>query len=358
MATLNIDDIVDLTTASRPHEGLGKMNDIASRLTHYDFVTYMIKNDKIAYDGGTSIKGNLVTDHNSSAAMVGLHEVIEPNIPDVMQKFEVPWRHINSWYAYERREILANTAGKTLAQVVDILETRRIPARISEAELLETQWWTQNPSTSDEKNLFGIRYWLPQTTAAGRGFTAGLPSGFTTIAGLNPTTYSRWGVYRASYASATEDDLLLEMNFAADECDFVPPVDIEEHKSGVGKNHRICLNLATKVALETEMRRRNDTHSSLSDFANATSFRNSPLRYIPKLNSVTNSESGGTATSDPVYLLNMNYVHIGCLSGDEMFEHPPMNDVKQPNTYVVHRDASLNPVMSSRRTQAVINKIA
>lgn len=349
MARLRIEDIIDLTTSTRPNEGLGKLNDLASRLTSYVFTRALLEQDKITYDGGTSIKSNFLTDHNNSAAMVGLHEVIEPNIPDVLQKFDVPWRHLNSHWGYERREILANAAGKTLAKVVDILDTRRIPARIAEAELLETQWWTQTPSASDNSNLWGIQYWLPYATSAAGSFQITVPSGFTTVAGLDPSVYTRWKGYGAQYINETEDDLIHEMNLAADETNFVPPVDMDEHTRGVGKNHRLYLNLTTKTNLEEEMRRRNDRHTSLSDFSNATSFRNSPLRYVPKLNSETQS---------PVYMLNMDHIWVACLSGDEMYEHEPMNDVRQPNTYIVHRDATLNAVMTSRRHQAVINKAA
>jgi hypothetical protein len=283
-----------------------------------------------------------------SAAMVGLHQVIEPNIPDVLTKWDVPWRHCNSHWGYERREMLANAKGKTLTQVVKILDSRRLPARIREAELLETQFWTQTPDSSDDKNLWGIKYWLPKRAAAGRGFDMGPATGFTDVAGLSTTTYTRWKGYHATYVSETEEDLLREMNLAADETDFVPPVDIEEHKRGIGKQHRVYLNLTTKNRLETEMRARNDSHRSLSDFANATSFRNSPLQYVPKLND---------DTQNPVYMLNFDYIFVACLRGDDDYEHPPLNDVKQPNTYIVHRDATMNVVMTSRRCQAVINKV-
>lgn len=348
MATLTIADIGDLAQVTRPRESMSKMNDIASRLTKYHFVDYMIKEDKIAYDGGTSIKGNLITDQNFSAAMVGLHQVIEPNIVDVMTKFNVPWRHANSYWGYERREMLVNAQNKTLSKIADILDTRRIPARISEAELLETQWWTNTPSSSNETDVWGLKYWFPKVTGAGRGFNVAEPSGFSSVGGLATATYPRWKGYGASYVNPTEKDLLYEMNLAADETDFTPPVDIEEHKRSVGKNHRLYLNLITKTQLEQEMRSRNDRHSSLSEFANATSFRNSPLRYVPKLN---------TDTQNPVYMLNMDYIFIACLSGDEMYEHPPMNDVQQPNTYIVHRDSTFNVVFTSRRVHAVINKI-
>ena len=90
MARLRIEDIIDLTTSTRPNEGLGKLNDLASRLTSYVFTRALLEQDKITYDGGTSIKSNFLTDHNNSAAMVGLHEVIEPNIPDVLQSLTYP----------------------------------------------------------------------------------------------------------------------------------------------------------------------------------------------------------------------------------------------------------------------------
>jgi len=346
--TLTIADINDLVIATRPREALGMLNDIASRLTEYCFVDYMRRENQITYDGGTSIRSNFIYDHNQSAAMVGLHEVIEPNIPDVLTRFDVPWRHLNYHWGYERREMLINAQGKTLQQINEIINTRRAAGQLSEAELLETQWWSNAADPANERDLWGLNYWLPLATTT-RGFNIGAASGFTTVAGLDPDVYTRWKGYGSLFTDVSEDDLLEEMTIGMDQTGFITPMDIEEYKSGVGRGCKIFTNLNNKVALEKELRRRNDTHIMLGQFANATSFRNCPIKYVPKLNA---------NTQDPLYMLNMDYIMIAGLAGDNDYEHEPMNDVKAPNTYIVHRDSTLQPVVTSRRRQCVFNKAA
>lgn len=345
-ASLRIEDINDVVVASRPHEALGKLIDIASRLTEYPFAKYMVKNNKVTHDGGTSIRSDVMYDHNFSAAMVGLHEVIEPNIPDVLTRFDVPWRHINSHWAYERREILANAQGKTLTQIVDLMNVRRQSAVLSQMELLEGQFWTNVPDSTDERDLYGLRYWVTMTDATSTpGFNGGPATGFSDVAGLNTSTYTRWKNWNGIYVDVSEDDLLEKMAEAMDEIAFVCPMDIEEYKTGTGMQSWICVNGDTKRALEKELRARNDTHVMLGMFANTTSFRQVPLRYVPKLNA---------DTRNPVYLKNMDYFFLAALAGDEDYEHPPMNQRDQPNTYVVHRDATMQAVCTSRRRQAVL----
>jgi hypothetical protein len=57
-ASLSVTDINDLIIATRPRDTLGKLVDIASRLTEYVFVRYMAKENKVHYDGGTTIRGD------------------------------------------------------------------------------------------------------------------------------------------------------------------------------------------------------------------------------------------------------------------------------------------------------------
>lgn len=345
-ASIAISDVNDLIVATRENQVLGKLIDIATRLTEYKFVTELIKKNRVTHSGGTSITADVIHDHNFSAQMVGLHQVIEPNINDVLTTFSVPWRHCNHHWAYERREMLTNVTGKSLQQIVDIIRVRRQASFLSMAELLETQWWTNTPDINDLKALYGLKYWVVMTGATTTaGFNGTVPSGFTTVGGLNPSTYTRWKNYNGLFTDVSENDLLDKMSRAMDQTNFVSPIDIVEYTAGIGQSSWICTNLNNKTALETELRSRNDTHFMLGQFANAVAFRNSPIRYIPKLDE---------DTRNPLYMLDMNYMMVAGLEGDENYEHPPANHRDQPNTYVVHSDATMNAICTSRRRQTVL----
>lgn len=345
MATLQDSDIADLIKSTRADEGVGRFNEIASRLTHYEVMSRMMKTDKQEFQAGRKVQGNLLVNHSFSAKQVGLHEVIEPTIDDLFEQFEVPWRHTNCNWSWERREGLMNRSAQ---QIFNMIDGRRVAAMISLFEHLETQFWTAPTDSDNALDWYGIPYWVVKATSDTAGFNGGNPTGFSDGAGsINSDTHTRWANWNAQYTDVTEDDLLRELRKACRRTDFKSPVDFEDYSNGGGQQRRIYMNEETIDAMESDMRTRNDNHSDLAQYYGATTFKRHPLRYVPKLND---------DTQNPVYCLNFEWLALVFLSGDFLYEHDPEKSPNQPNTWVVHTDLTGNVLCTNRRMQAVINK--
>jgi hypothetical protein len=344
MATLNASDIADLIISTRTDLDLkGKMVNMATRLTRY-YAKKLLDKNKLEVQAGDRIKGNALTNHSFSASMVGLHQVLEPNIPDLMTQFEIPWRHMNYNWSFERREKLMN---RGRGQIFDMIMARRKAAEVSQAELLEQQIWSCPSTSSDTLNIHGIPYWVVKAASNAQGFNGGAPTGHTLVGNINPSTYTRWKNYNWQYTNHTDLDSLRYMRKAYRNVDFVSPVDIEDYKRGTGDSCMILANEATIDGLETVMRGRNDDHTDLAEFMGSTSFKKKPLQYVPYLDN---------DTDNPIYMLNFDYLTFIALDGDTNYEHEPMTTANQPNSFVVHVDLTLNFLCTDRRRQSVGSK--
>lgn len=344
--TLHDSDIADLVMATRI-PGEDKFEDLASRLTDYEVMGYLMTRDREIQENGNKWEGNLLVDHSFSAQMVGLHQVIEPDIPNLFEQYTVPWRHTNWNASYERREWLMSS-GKS--KLFDLWKGKRAAARISGAELFEDQFWSAPSSSSNKLDVYGIWYWVIKATS-GAGFNGQNPSGWSACAGLDASASrnARWRNYSAVYANVTRPDLIRKMRTGYRATKFKSPVTIDDYRKGKGANHRIYLNETSIDLFEEFMENRNDNHGSdITKFMDATSFKKSPLRYVPQLDS---------DSDNPILMLDMSHVHVKFLKGDVMHEHDPMNSQHQPNTFVEHTDTTWNVGISNRRVQAVYNQV-
>lgn len=345
MAILNESDIPDLIASTRTDVALeGYMVDIASNLTDYSYKK-LFSEEKLETQSGDVIKGNLLVRHNNSAQMVGLHQVIEINITDVLNKFQIPWRHTTYHWAWERRIPLMN---KGRNQIVNMIKAQRAGAKIAAAELLEPQLWGKPADSTNEEDVFGVKYWMKYGTSTTPGFNGGNPTGFSAGAGgLDSTTYTKWANYNGVYVAAI--DLLRMMRKGYRATRFVSPVNEAQYLKGKGADQKIHCNEETCDLLEEQLASRNDNHTDLAQFMGATSFKKKALEYVPHLDA---------DTQNPLFFLDWGTLAVVVLEGDNDFEHPAMRSVNQPNTWVVHNDLTWNLLCMNRRRNAVFNKAA
>ena len=188
MATLTDAEISDLVTSTLQDLGRMRFTQIAQRVQHYEVMGKMLKKDKLQFDdGGYGIKRTIMVDHSNAARHVGLYETDDVNVGDVLQTIAIPWRHLTTNFAYERREILENSG---VSRIVKLLDVRRTDAMISMAELMETAFWSKPADSTDETKPFGISYWIVYNATT--GFNGGNATGFTTgPGGLDSATYTR-----------------------------------------------------------------------------------------------------------------------------------------------------------------------
>jgi hypothetical protein len=339
-------DFVDLIQGTQKQLGEQKFTNIATRLQSYEIMGKLLKEQKLKFDGGTAIQRNALTDHSDSARMVGLAEVDVVNIPALIGKYEVPWRHTTASYAYERRELLMNNGDR---KILDLVKTRMTATKIALAELMETQGWTKPVDSTDGINLWGIPTFVVKNATA--GFTGTNPSGYTGGYGsLSSTTYPRWANYAGPYTNVTKADLIKSMRTASRKTNWKSPVDINDYRTGTGQEQRIYVNEATMASLEDVGESANENLGrDLSYYDDDLTFKKHAIKWVPKLDA---------DTTNPVYMLNLADIHIVCLEGDYMYVSDPKSASGNGLAHTVFAgfiDLTWNMVCDNRRTQAVLS---
>lgn len=336
--------INDLVTATLNELGRLRFSQIATRWQRYEIMKRMMVKDKAQFDSGVGIKRTVMTDHSSAAQNVGMFDVDNVNVGDVLATLSVPWRHTTTNYAFEVRELLMNRGAE---QIVNLLKVRRSDGMISLAESMETSAWNKPTTSSDTTEPFGFPYWLVYDATA--GFNGGDPSGFTSGAGgLATATYTRWKNYTGNYTNVTKADLVDKMRTAYRKIRFESPVDIPDFRKGRGDQYRLYTNETVIKAFEKLGEAQNENLGrDLAPYDDTMSFRRNPIVWVPYLDD-------NVVQTDPVYMINMATFYPVFLRGDYLRETGPDKAANQHNVKVVHIDLTWNFLCTDRRANAVL----
>lgn len=335
-----IDDIVNLTQENLVKRGA--FVDLQTDLQDHTAVREMWKRRKKKFEGGNDWRWDLQIDHNHSARTVGLYESDGSSVGDTMIKGIVSPRHVNAHYIYDQREKDFQRGGLA---IVDYIKTKYTGMQVSLYELMEEILWGKPADASDEKTPYGIAYWVVKNAA--EGFHGGNPSGFPLGCGnISSTAYERWANYTAQYATVEKTDLIRKMRRASRQVKFRSPVSHATPKlggmgNGIYTNDRV-IGLMEEVLEANNMSLGND----LASKDGRTLFKGTPITYAPYLD--------GDAT-DPVYMLDWNWLVIGVLAGWENQLTKPYQVADKHLVRRVDLDCSMQMVCSNRRRQAVIS---
>lgn len=345
MPSLTIDQVADLITTTQRNLGKGHWTEIATRLTHYEAMTNLLKKGKVKESTGTGIRRNIMLDHSGSARNVGLYATDTVNVQDVMATFEVPFRHTTANWAYDEREETINDGPE---QIVDLVQVRRTDMRISIAERMEADFWTKPADSNDVTTPWGVRMFLVSNSS--EGFNGGNPSGFTAgYAGIDSSTYTRWKNYTGgTYTAISKTDAIARMRKAARYTDFKSPVDIPDYRNNTGQRFKIYCNQTSLDAFETVGEASNENLGrDLMPMDGGITFRKNPIIYIPALDA---------DTTDPILMMDWADIHIYVLKGWHLRDSDPMRSATQHTVLVNFCDLTYAIVCTNRRRQAILTK--
>ena len=341
MATLSDSEIIDLVTGTLKELGRGKFQQIAQELQDYEVMSRWLKRDRVMMDSGIGIQRTMMTKLSGAAKHVGLYEIDEVNVSDLLSLIDIPWKHATTYWAFERRETLMNR-GQSL--VVKVIKPRRTGAMIDLAQQLEEKAWTL-PAASSKVDPYGLPYWIVKN--ASEGFNGGAPAGYTTVANLDPAVYPKWKNYTAQYTNVTKADLIKKMRKAYRKIDFKSPVSIPDFRNGKGDKYRIYVNESLLSDLEDLGEAQNENLGrDLASMDGVMTFRRNPIMWIPYLDD---------DTTNPLYMVNHSVFHPVILSGDYLRETGVERVANQHNTFAVHVDLTYNYLCVDRRRNAVLS---
>ena len=339
MANLMIDDIADDVIAIQQDLGRMKWTDISFDLQYYIALPQIMRKRRVGFSGGRGPKWQLRHTRTGNARMVGLHSVDNANFDDQLATAEAPWRHAETKYVMERREILMD---RNEYRIVDMVKVRRTGALGDFAELMEEEFFEKPAASTDTLNAFGLPYWCVQN--ASEGFYGGDPSGFAAGAGGKLVAdYPNWRNYTGQYAVVSIDDLISMMDKAAYKINFRSPVkNMPDYNTG--DQYQVLTTYSTRRTMRELADTRND---NLGRDVNAgdVRFNRNQVLAVPYLDANT--------TTNPVYMINWGVFKCIFLRGDYMHEEKPEKAPSSHNSLVVYIDNTFQYVCYDRRRLAV-----
>lgn len=331
---LQADQIADLVTTTQKDLGKLKWTDIYTPLQEYVALPNILNKEKVSFSSGTGIQWNVMVGNSGAAKNTGLYAEDNTNVADVMKLASIPWRHMQTSYAFEKREISMN---RDPARIVELIKTRRVDAMISLAELMENNMWGKPTDSSDTETPYGVDYWL--TANATEGFNGGVPTGFTDVAGLDPATYTNWRNWTAQYSAVTKTDLVRKMRKAAVYTKFMSPVAQPNYNTG--DRQAIYTNYDVIGAMEELLEAQNDQlGNDIASKDGLLLFRGNPIKWVPKLDA---------DATDPVIGINWGVFKPVFLAGEYLRESAPKEAANSHNTMEVFVDLTMNMECRDRR---------
>ena len=339
MPSLNLENLGDLVATTLKDLGRLRFTEIATDLQNHVAMRNLLRKNRVEMESGYAIQWDVMVDHSHTSTNVGIAATDNVNIFDGMVQASTVMRNSTTNYAFDHREVQAN---QSPSRIVNLVQARRIMAMISLAELMETNFWGF-PNASDTLTPLGIPYWV--TKNATEGFNGGTPTGYSTVAGLNTTTYPRWQNWTYQYTAVSRDDFIRHARQAATKTDFMPPVD-GIPTFNTGDSYGFYTNYSVIGQLEEAAESQNDNlGSDLASQDGKTLFRRVPVTYVAKLDA---------DTTNPFYGLNWGVLKTWVMKGWWLRE---TNLPITPNQHTVsshHIDCTYNFVARDRRRHFVL----
>ena len=343
--SLQATDIQDLVNTTLNNLGELKFTDIMSDYQHTIFLKRLAKKGKMTFDSGPQCQFNLITDDNGSARAVGLYYTANVNPTNVMTTGLVPWRHVTWNWAIERREVAMNRSPR---KIVDLTKTRRIAAFASAVKFFEARGW-RVPASTDTDNFYGVPYWVVKSSTAvttNNGFNGTVPSGYTTVANISPTTYPRWANYAAPYTNITKDDFVASLWRACTWTDFEPLVD-QVQDYNMGNDYGLYTTYAVIASLKQILESNNDNLGpDIDSMDGKIVFRRTPITWVRELES---------DTTGVFYGINWGVFHAIGLRDEWMHETQIPVHSNQPTVAATHTDCTFNTICHDRRRNFVLS---
>lgn len=354
---LQADQINDVVATTLRDLGWLKWTDIMSNLQEHIALPRLLDKKKVGFSGGYGIQWNLQKNTTGNARMTGLYNSTDINVGDTMTNANAPWRHVTTGYAFDKREFLMNSSSSE--RIVDLIKTRRSDALVSLAELMEVQFWGK-PSSADDENMWGVGVYIVYDNSATAGTFAlntGLPTGFTTVAGINPATVTRWangsGKYSTIDTTNATTNLIRLWRTANRKSGFksLPAAGVPQYAAG-GARYEHFVNEATINQLEYVLMQQNDNlGNDLAAKDNQTTFQRMPVIYVPYLD---------LCNQNPVFGIDWNSFQPVFLEGNYMAE-TTIGIGQNPQQTLVSTttiDTSVNIRCTDRRKNFVLSDSA
>ncbi len=354
MPTLQAASIADLAyaTFNAARKGDTAWNDIASTRTRYVALPEILKKQSAKFSDGPAFTWDLLAEAGDSARMHGLFNTANVGAKNVLAQATGQWRHCSVDYGFDEHEQVLNSgAGK----IVDAIKARDAAYMINLHEKIESQFWAQPTSASDDTSLWGVFYWIVwNAVTSGGDFLGGIPTGFatgSTVAGVDPTTLGANGKgfrnYTDTFLTISQLDAIDKLRQAFYKTGWSSPVPGVDPK-GLG-NFKLYTVYQNVKEMELLLTQQNDNlGNDVASKDGMVKIRGFPVIPVPYLDDVC-------ATSRPFFGIDWEIMFPAILKGFFM-RRKIWQSATQPFVTNVTVTLSFNIGCYSRRRLFVVAK--
>ena len=345
MADITAARLADLTTLTLGKLERASWTDISTDLQEFIVMPMILKEKKVQVQSGrTAATFYAQVGVNTNGKHVGFYNTDTTGVAELSKELSVPWSLYQNSFAFDVREIALNDGGE---QLVNLLKMKRHAMMVETAKDMEDAFWGAPASSSDNLVPLGVDYWLVQN--ATQGFNGGLPSGFSDVAGLDPSTYTRWSNWTDTFSAVSKDDLIAKIRLAFYKTTWKSP-HIYPDLSGSEYKRALYSTYAVVSDMERLAETQNtDLGNDLASKDGTVMIKRTPVFAVPKLD-----ESHDGTSDDPVYGIDWNTVEPRFKKGWFAKESAAKEKANSHNTLVVFLDTIYQYVCTNRRRNFVL----
>lgn len=343
MEPLYFEDIRDAVRSTQVNYGPPTFRQNAQRYTKYEIFSRWFRDDKVMIDGGRGIERQVMLDEEEDDGVhTGPYAEDVVDYQDVMDAVSVKWVFAKVGWTFNYDEIVSNRDGEAL---FDLIQTKRSAKMLKLAKSIENHGWSKPTSSSDRINPWGVTYWIVKNST--RGFTGGLPSGFTDLAGIDLDEHENFKNWSNVYTDVSRQDLIRKMRDARLETEFMSPIEVGGDGDVIMETYRHYCNNQTYLDLQEKQEDQNENLGPDIGRSNvgALLFNGNPIVSVPALNS---------DFQDPIYSICHDTFSPVVHEGNFLRESDVIRSAKNADTYVVFIYLKYNFLCVDRRRNSVI----
>ncbi len=323
---MNYYELADIVTGTLFNERKKKIVNIdPTLLRDYPAANRLVRKNLVREQGGLDHRWRVNVVGNTGATHFGAWHTAVRTQGDHLKTASMQLRGTKNSFSFDALEPEFN-GGEY--EVVDVIKNREHQAKIGLTAQIETDSWSY-VNQADEETPQGMLYWLPYCSGTGGFVGTGSGDNTTSVAGLNPATYTGWKSWGAAYVAVTYDDLILKMRNAYIDTNFKAPINPMLVMDGIGHSWAIYVNKDTILEFEDKARDQNENLGpDVASMMGRAMFGRIPLEEVPTLGTTLQSFS----TRSPVFGVNWGAIENRVRKNWWMKEDKVSQDPDQPLT--------------------------
>lgn len=341
MATKTYLDIGDRVINSL--KGLQKGEWFDAMQTYQDYPMMRVAQSMGKERSGNQLSWRIGVGSENEDGHAGLYEDFDVDRPDVMAEGKLPWVNHRKGFAIDERELDPNQDPESLVDDLEVLRNDMWTRMADDFELNSMQV----PASGDKLLPSPVPYFVPWEDSSAGKFTSTSAGGIhSTIAGIDHTVQTKYQPWSCTYVNSTRDDLGLRIGRAIRKTNWRPPRNVKGEQK---VTHAMYINLATMENFEIMAANQND---QLGPDGQPMFNKSMMARVTPTWLPVLDDQAA--SGSNPVYIINHNYLFPVFKKGWKFREYPPIQAAKQRSAIEVHVLTTYNWACPLRNRQAVV----